>query len=310
MAQTTAEATEMVNKETVRRAFGDWAAGGTRFFDILADDVVWTIAGSGPSAQTFRSKADFIAKAVTPFGARLAVPLRPTVRAIYADGDEVVTLWDGIAQTRDGRTYRNSYAWFFTMRGGRVTAARVARQYATNVFGLFNVTRAALPQMRAQRSGHILNISSIGGVVGFGGACAYTSTKFAVEGFSEDLALDLKPFGIHVTIVEPGFFRTDFLDQSSVKYGDIELDDYAEADRKQREQYGAHSHRQLGDPEKLAVALVKVVAEAEPPLRLALGSDAVTMTRSTLEKRLAELDRWRDLSESTDHDNAPAADHA
>ncbi len=187
---------------------------------------------------------------------------------------------------------------------------QIDRQYATNVFGLFNVTRAILPQMRAQRSGHILNISSIGGSVGFGGACAYTSSKFAVEGFSEDTAKDLKPFGIRLTIVEPGFFRTDFLDDSSVKYGDIEIEDYAEADAAQRKLYGDHSHKQAGDPRKLGQALLEIVAADEPPLRFTAGTDAIKMTRDMLATRLAELERWKTLSESTDHDDARQSEAA
>ncbi|MDX3899314.1 MAG: oxidoreductase [Sphingobium sp.] len=185
-----------------------------------------------------------------------------------------------------------------------LTAEQIERQYGTNVFGLFNVTRAVLPHMRRQRSGHILNISSIGGVVGFGAAAAYTSTKFAIEGFSEDLAIDIAPFGVHVTIVEPGFFRTDFLDSSSVKYGDIAVNDYAARDKELREHYGAYSHRQLGDPRKLGQALLEIVDAEEPPLRFAAGSDSVKMTRDTLERRLTELERWRGLSETTDHEDA------
>lgn len=183
-----------------------------------------------------------------------------------------------------------------------LTPAQIEAQYRTNVFGLYNVTRAVLPQMRARRAGHILNISSIGGVVGFGGAAAYTSSKFAIEGFSEDMAIDLKPFGIHVTIVEPGFFRTDFLENSSVRYGEVAVADYHEVNTKQREKYGALSRKQLGDPKKLGQALLRVVAQDEPPLRFAAGSDAIRMTRDALEKRLAELDRWKGLSESTDSD--------
>jgi len=117
------------------------------------------------------------------------------------------------------------------------------------------------------------------------------------------MAIDLKPFGIHVTIVEPGFFRTDFLEGSSVRYGDLAIDDYAEADAAQRATYGAHSGKQLGDPRKLGQALLNIVAADAPPLRYAAGSDAVQMTRDVLEKRLAELDRWRDLSVSTDSDD-------
>jgi NAD(P)-dependent dehydrogenase (short-subunit alcohol dehydrogenase family) len=183
---------------------------------------------------------------------------------------------------------------------------QIEAQYRTNVFGLYNVTRAVLPQMRKQRSGHVLNLSSIGGVVGFGGAAAYTSSKFAIEGFSEDMAIDLKPFGVHVTIVEPGFFRTDFLEGTSVKYGEVAVEDYAAAAASQRDQYTAHSGKQLGDPKKLGQALLQVVAADEPPLRYAAGSDAVRMTRDTLQKRLAELDRWRELSESTDSEDAKA----
>ncbi|GGE85311.1 ketosteroid isomerase [Sphingomonas prati] len=123
-AQPTAQTTHDSNKATVRRAFDAWAAGGTDFFDILADDVVWTIQGSGPNAKTYRSKAELVEKALAPFGARVSVPLKPTVRSMYADGDEVITVFDGVAQTNDGKPYRNTYAWFFTMRDGKVVTAR------------------------------------------------------------------------------------------------------------------------------------------------------------------------------------------
>lgn len=108
----------------MRRAYAAWAAGGTRFFDILDDRVVWTILGTGPHARTYRSKAAFLDTAVKPFGARLSAPLRPTVRSIHADGDAVIILWDGVATRRDGETYRNTYAWFFTMRRSRVVEAK------------------------------------------------------------------------------------------------------------------------------------------------------------------------------------------
>lgn len=123
-AQTAVRTTQDSNKETVRRAFSAWAVGGTDFFDIVADDVVWTILGSGPNAKTYRSKAELLEKAFAPFGARISVPLKPTVRSMYADGDEVITVFDGVAQTNDGRPYRNTYAWFFTMRAGKVVTAR------------------------------------------------------------------------------------------------------------------------------------------------------------------------------------------
>ena len=111
---------EQANREIISRAFDAWAQGGTRFFDdVLAPDVAWTITGTGVNAGTHRGRQVFIDRAVTPFGARLSSPIVPTVRGIYADGDQVIALWDGRATTRDGRPYRNTYAWFFTMRDGK-----------------------------------------------------------------------------------------------------------------------------------------------------------------------------------------------
>ena len=112
-------ATEKANRETVRRAYAAWAKGGTKFFDILAPNVVWTIKGSGKSATTYRSKAAFLKEAVAPFAARLSSPIVPTVRQIFVDGDQVIILWDGRATAGDGKPYRNSYAWFFKMKGGK-----------------------------------------------------------------------------------------------------------------------------------------------------------------------------------------------
>ena len=123
-AQTSADRpTERANRAVIGRAFDAWARGGTRFFDdVLAPDVVWTIAGSGPSAGVYRGRQDFQTRAVAPFTARLATPIVPTVRRLWADGDEVIALWDGRATAGDGQPYRNSYAWIFTMRGGRAVA--------------------------------------------------------------------------------------------------------------------------------------------------------------------------------------------
>ena len=183
----------------------------------------------------------------------------------------------------------------------------VARQFDTNVLGLLHVTRAALPVMRRQRSGHVFTLSSVGGVSGYAGASLYCASKFAVEGFSASLAEEMRPFGIRVTIVEPGFFRTDFLAAGSVAYGTRVVQDYADADAVLRTTYGDHDGRQAGDPAKLARALVQLAASAAPPLRWAAGRDAVRVSEDALAARRAELDRWRDLSESTDLEaDAPA----
>ena len=117
-------ATERANRETVRRAYAAWARGGTKFFDILAPNATWTIKGSGKSAATYRSKAAFLKEAVAPFGARLSSPIVPTVRQIFVDGDQVIILWDGRATTKDGQPYRNSYAWFFKMKGGKAVEVK------------------------------------------------------------------------------------------------------------------------------------------------------------------------------------------
>lgn len=128
--------------------------------------------------------------------------------------------------------------------------------YDTNVFSLLSVTRAVLPVMRKQRSGHVMNMSSIGGYRAAAGFGVYSSTKFAVEGITESLHTELKPPGIHATVVEPGYFLTDFLDASSVVVGKEIIDDYDETSGKVRRFAVGMNHNQPGDPEKLAIALV------------------------------------------------------
>ncbi|MBA8881959.1 oxidoreductase [Phyllobacterium myrsinacearum] len=176
----------------------------------------------------------------------------------------------------------------------------IERQFATNVFGMFHVTRAVLPVMRWQRAGRIFNFSSMGGMVGFAGASIYCSTKFAVEGFSESLAMEIAQFGIHVTIVEPGFFQTDFLDESSVRYGEQGIKDYASFSSETRTTYDGYSYKQAGNPAKLGSALVELAASREPPLRYVAGSDAVKGIATKLDSVHAEINKWRSLSISTD----------
>jgi NAD(P)-dependent dehydrogenase (short-subunit alcohol dehydrogenase family) len=190
------------------------------------------------------------------------------------------------------------------------TDAEARAQYDTNVFGLYNVTRAALPAMRRQRSGRIFNISSVGGLLGGEGGSLYCAAKFAVEGFSESIAREVAPFGIHVTIVEPGFFRTDFLDQTSVQYGSRQIEDYAELSAQMKAFWDARNHAQAGDPAKLGRVLVDLANRAEPPLRFAAGSDAVAMIGGKIDSLRAELDAWSHLSVTTDGDDVPAQTEA
>jgi NAD(P)-dependent dehydrogenase (short-subunit alcohol dehydrogenase family) len=185
-----------------------------------------------------------------------------------------------------------------------IPAAEVEAVYRTNVFGLLSVTRAILPQLRRQRSGHIINISSIGGYQSYAGWTVYASTKFAVEGLSEGLAMELKPLGIKVTIVEPGYFRTDFLDEKSLTPTQKVMEDYAETVGEVRKHAAAVNHRQLGNPEALAKGLLQIVDAENPPLRMPFGSDTVAAIEAKNAFVAEELRQWRSLALSTDFPDA------
>jgi NAD(P)-dependent dehydrogenase (short-subunit alcohol dehydrogenase family) len=181
------------------------------------------------------------------------------------------------------------------------SAEEIERMYATNVFGLLKVTRAVLPHMRRQRSGHILNISSIGGYTGYPGWGVYCSTKFAVEGLSESMAVELEPLGIKVTVVEPGFFRTDFLHDNSLVVSPASIPDYVRTPAgDMRDLAAGANHAQPGNPDEFASGILRLVNAETPPLRMPFGSDTVAVieTKNTLVAR--ELATWRELALSTD----------
>jgi NAD(P)-dependent dehydrogenase (short-subunit alcohol dehydrogenase family) len=180
------------------------------------------------------------------------------------------------------------------------TAAEVEAVYRTNVFGLLAVTRAVLPHMRRQRAGRILNISSIGGYRGAAGFGVYSSTKFAVEGLSEALRDELAPLGIWVTAIEPGYFRTDFLDSGSLAVSKYEIPEYAETAGKVREVAKGLNHNQPGDPERLASVIVEFADSPMPPVRLPLGSDTIAAIREKHEADQAILSEWSVVGKSTD----------
>jgi NAD(P)-dependent dehydrogenase (short-subunit alcohol dehydrogenase family) len=182
------------------------------------------------------------------------------------------------------------------------SAAEVEAVFRTNVFGLLAVTRAVLPVMRAQRSGRILNMSSLGGFAQFPGWGVYGATKFAVEGLSEALRGELEPLGIQVVIVEPGGFRTDFLDGSSLHTTSQVIADYAATAGLVRTQAAVRSGTQLNDPVKGAAAIVTIATVADPPLRLQLGADCVAAVESKLQRVTGELGQWRELAVSTAYD--------
>jgi len=178
------------------------------------------------------------------------------------------------------------------------TNAEVRRQFDTNVFGLLNVTRAVLPVMRARKSGHIFNLSSLAGFYGDAGVSSYCGTKFAVEGISESLAKEVAPLGIHVTIVEPGYFRTEFLTENSVVYTDNIIAAYDATSGETRRATRAVDGKQANDPKKLAQALLRLANEQQPPLRFTAGADATEIYDRVLVEKKHELDLWRTLSDS------------
>jgi NAD(P)-dependent dehydrogenase (short-subunit alcohol dehydrogenase family) len=189
--------------------------------------------------------------------------------------------------------------------------AAVRAIFETNVFGVVNTLRAVLPTLRRQRSGHVLNISSIGGFNGYPGWGFYNATKFALEGLSEGLHGDLVPIGIRVTIVEPGGFRTDFLDSSSLHVEPNVIDDYAASAGATRGVPPLFNHAQRGDPAKAAAAIVNLADADNPPLRLQLGPDTVEGVETKLDLMRRELDECRTTALPTDradYEDPPASD--
>jgi NAD(P)-dependent dehydrogenase (short-subunit alcohol dehydrogenase family) len=169
----------------------------------------------------------------------------------------------------------------------------------TNFFGALAVTRALLPQLREQRSGHIFNISSAAGVIGFPGCGLYSASKFALEGMSEALAAELAPFGVRVTIVEPGGFRTKFAG-GSMRQAEQVLQAYADTPAaKARNSISRYDGRQPGDPAKAARAIITALEAPQAPLRLVLGADAVQMVRGKHEGTLKLLSEWEPVSVDT-----------
>ena len=181
-----------------------------------------------------------------------------------------------------------------------ITNDELERQFATNFYGVAHLMRAVLPVMRKQRAGHIINISSVAGVVGMKHCTAYGASKFAVEGLSLAVAEEVAPFGIQVTVVEPGFFRTDLLAPSNVRWAGAHIDDYA--DQGSAGTMSSYDGKQPGDPAKLGEALVELAGMASPPKVFVAGSDALSMVTPSVEARLEAIGKYAALSRSTDGD--------
>ena len=180
-----------------------------------------------------------------------------------------------------------------------LSTAEIEGLMSTNFYGVMYVMRAVLPIMRKQRSGRIINISSLAGIIGFKHCSAYSASKFAVEGLSQAVAQEVEQFGIKITAVSPGFFRTDLLDAQNAKYAASTIEDYAD-EGSAEDMWSGYNGEQGGDPAKLADVLVKFVGLENPPHQFVAGSDALAAYKPVLEGRLDELRTHEELSKSTD----------
>jgi NAD(P)-dependent dehydrogenase (short-subunit alcohol dehydrogenase family) len=201
----------------------------------------------------------------------------------------------------------NNAASFYAGYFEELTPDQMERQLATSLVGPMNVTRAVLPVMRKQRSGHVVTISSSAGFAGFEYGTAYAASKFGVEGWMESLAPEVEPFGIHTTIVNPGFFRTELLTKESTNYAEPSIEEYAERNAAQREFWEGQNGQQSGDPAKLARALLTVADEEQPPRRFIAGADAIAQAEQQVVRFQAEIDAFRELSSSLALDEVETA---
>ncbi|MDN3582014.1 SDR family oxidoreductase [Mucilaginibacter flavus] len=190
----------------------------------------------------------------------------------------------------------------YGMLGGleETTDQEARDNFDVNVFGSLNVIRKALPYLRNQQSGHIINISSIGGFAGgYPGFGIYCATKFAVNGFTEALQTEVKPFGIKVTVVEPGYFRTNFLSEGSLVTPKNTIDAYQNVRDSQSLHQNDLNQQQAGDPEKAAAAMISIANHPDAPLNLFLGADAYQVAQQKIASVQTDLETWKDLTIST-----------
>jgi NAD(P)-dependent dehydrogenase (short-subunit alcohol dehydrogenase family) len=274
----------------------------------MSNRKIWLITGAGRGMGIDFAKAvlaaghavvatgrntDAVAKAVGESADLLVVKLDITSRA---DAEAAARA----AVDRFGRidVLVNNAANFYAGYFEELTPEQVERQLATSLIGPMNVTRAVLPVMRKQRSGHIISISSSAGLVGFEFCTAYAASKFGLEGWMESLQPEVAPFGITTTIVNPGFFRTELLTQESTAYAEPSLADYAERTAAQQEWWKAQNGQQGGDPAKLAQALVMIASEEPPPRRFIAGADAIATAEQKVADLKAQIEAYRELSTS------------
>ncbi len=268
----------------------------------MTDKKVWFITGAG------RGMGVDIAKAALAAGNAVVATGRNPEAVAKAIGESDDLLAVKLDVTSDAETQAavqaavdrfgridvlvnnagNFNAGFFE----ELTPEQMESQLATTLVGPMNVTRAVLPVMRRQRSGHVITISSSAGLTGFEFGTAYAASKFGVEGWMASLGPEILPFGIHTTIVNPGFFRTELLTPESTDFAETAIDDYAERRVAQIDFWTAQNGQQPGDPAKLAQALVTIASEEPPRRRFIAGADAI----ATAEQKVAELQGDIDLN--------------
>jgi NAD(P)-dependent dehydrogenase (short-subunit alcohol dehydrogenase family) len=229
-------------------------------------------------------------------------PETALVVALDVTREEAIREAVASAEARFGRidvlVNNAGYGYFSAIEEGEDEEIR--RQFETNVFGLMSLTRHVLPGMRARRSGHVVNISSVGGLVGFPATGYYHATKWAVEGFSESLSKEVGPLGIKVIIVEPGRFRTDWAGRSVIESKTI-IEDYDATAGERRRQAKAYTGTQPGDPARGAAAIIQTVDAKNPPLRLPLGADAYQFLSDRVDELRANFEAVKAISVSTDY---------
>ncbi|NQX66408.1 SDR family NAD(P)-dependent oxidoreductase [Paenibacillus alba] len=273
---------------------------------------VWFITGAG------RGMGVDIAKAALAAGHKVIATGRNTDKVTNAIGNtdnllvvklDITSLQESEAAVKAAVDHFgtidvlvNNAASFYAGFFEELTPLQIQKQIDTNLIGPMNVTRAVLPVMRKARSGHIISISSLAGFVGQDFCVAYSASKFGLEGWMESLHLDVAPFGIHTTIVEPGFFRTELLEPESTNWAELSIEDYANRTAETRTAWEKMNGKQAGDPSKLANALLTIASEKQPPVRWVAGEDAVTAIEQKLNDLQKQINAYRDLSTSLSYD--------
>ena len=280
----------------------------------MTDKKVWFITGAG------RGMGVDIANATLAAGHAVVATARnpDTVTAALGENDDLLAVKLDVTDPGDaaaavkaaverfGRidvlvnNAGNFNAGFFE----ELSPEEFRAQIETTLFGPVNVTRATLPIMRAQRFGLLVTISSTAGIVGQEFCTAYAAAKFGVEGWMESLTPEVAPFGIRTMLVEPGFFRTQLLSPESTKYAESSIEDYAERTEQTVAAWKSMNGQQGGDPAKLALTLVQLAGQDEPPLRFAAGADAIATVEQKARDLLAQADAYRELSSNLAHHDA------